>query len=109
MRYRDQREIVPDDLLDAMRISVLARVIGLPDTTVRRRVGAMVAEGKLIRKGSGVVISQTWMNDEECMATSLASYRNTRRLLERMATTGFPFQDPASAYVAGRPADMVFA
>jgi hypothetical protein len=109
LRYRDQRELVPDELLDAMRISVLARVIGLPDTTVRRRVGTMVAEGKLIRKGSGVVISQAWMNDEECMATSLGSYRNTRRLLERMATTGFPFHAPTSAYVLGRPADAVFA
>ncbi len=109
LKYRDQRELVPDELLDAMRISVLARVIGLPDTTVRRRVGTMVSEGKLIRKGSGVVISQAWMNDEACMATSLASYRNTRRLLERMATTGFPFEAPASAYVMGRPADMVFA
>lgn len=109
LKYRDQREPVPDELLDAMRISVLARVMGLPDTTVRRRVGVMVAEGKLIRKGSGVIISQAWMNDDACLATSLASYRNTRRLLERMATTGFPFQAPASAYVIGRPADMVFA
>lgn len=108
-RHADHRMPPPENLRRPVRASVAARVVGLPESTVRRRIDAMAAAGRLVRTSGGLLVSEDWMNEPRQVATSLGSYQNTKRILERLAAAGFPFAAPDTAYLTGRPADVRFA
>ena len=91
-----------------VRASRVAQAIGISQTTAHRRLGSMVARGVLERDAKGLRISPTWLARPEAIATSAASLANVRRLLARLATAGFPFDAPESAYLAGRPPPVAF-
>lgn len=100
----------PLDARHAVRASVVARALGIPETTVRRRVAAMTGEGKpLVRTRSGLLVSKAWHEHPAAQETSAISATNVRRVLARAAANGFPFHAIQSAYIAGRPALPVFA
>lgn len=106
--YADQSVPVPPELWRPVRTSVVARAIGIAESTVRRRVTAMLADGRIERRRAGLVVSEAWLNRPDSVAISTASYHSIRRILERVAQQGFPFESPASAYLVGRPAAFAF-
>lgn len=108
LRYADQTASPPRELWVPVRSSVVARVIGLSASTVRRRIAAMLADGRVERRRGGVAISEAWLNRPESIATSTESHHNIRRILERAAAEGFPFKSPASVYLTGRPVPFAF-
>ncbi len=107
-QYADQTTPSPEALRKPVRPSSVARAIGISESTVRRRCEAMLADGRLERVRGGLRVHENWLNRPESIATSLDSYQNIKRILERIAAAGFPFDDPASAYLDGRPADARF-
>lgn len=106
--YRDETRLVLADAYDPIRPSRIAHVTGISDTTVRRRVAAMLADGRILGSRKGVIVSDAWLNRPLSVATSTSSYYGVRRILQRVALGGFPFANPSAAYLAGRPADMRF-
>lgn len=107
-RYPDHRTPLPEGLNVPVRASALAWACGHAENTVRRRIKAMVATGWLVKTRGGLIVSDTWMNDPVSVAVSLSTYQNLKRLFVRFAAEGFPFTDPESAYIVGRPADTSF-
>ncbi len=108
-RHADERTPPPESIRLPVRPSVAARVIGVSESTARRRFEAMVGDGRLIRTQRGLLVSEDWMNQPAQVETSRSSYYNIKRILERVAAAGFPFGAPASVYLRGRPADTRFA
>ena len=100
---------VPLSPAHAVRASVVARTLNLPETTVRRRVAILTAPGgPLIRCPRGLLVSSAWLADPAAEETSAATYTAIRRILARAAANGFPFHDPASAYLVA-PAPLCSA
>lgn len=106
--YADETVSVPPERNLPVRSSVVARVLGIPESTVRRKVAELLREGRVLRRREGLVFSEAWLNLPDSVATSTESHGNIRRVLDRAAVAGFPFDAPASAYLAGRPEPTVF-
>lgn len=107
-RYADGRELPPPELCPPVRTSAVARVLGLPEATVRRRIISLVEDGRVERVGKKLLVSEAWLNRPEAVATSTQSFALVRLLLARLGAAGFPLHDPARAYLAGRPALPAF-
>ncbi|WP_447728021.1 hypothetical protein [Sphingomonas koreensis] len=81
----------------------VARTIGVTPATANRHLSAMTETGQLVRGRGGFRVNGRWLAHPAAQAVSDASLQNIRRLLGALATQGFPFDDPARAYLAGRP------
>lgn len=88
----------------AVRLSAIARTLNMPETTVRRRLADITGPDRaVLRTPQGLVVSAGWMNTPQAVEVSEQSYSAIRRILARATSAGFPFDAPASAYLAGRP------
>lgn len=105
-KLRDERTLTPVELNVPATIAQVARRFGMPESTVRRHVTLMEKDGRLVRRPSGWVVSEDWLNHPNCVTVSRESFASMKRIFERLAAAGFPFHDPASAYLSGRPADV---
>jgi len=101
--YATATNVVPDFLCRPVRPSVVARTLHLPYSTAQRRIAQIVAGGTVTKARSGLLPAQAWMNAPDVVAVSTSSFHNIRRILGVAAAAGFPFDNPASAYLVGRP------
>ncbi len=101
---RDQ-PLSPEPSLASRPVTALAagRTIGVAAATANRHFAAMVATGQLVRARGGFLVNGDWLSHPTAQAVTDNSAHNVRRLLGSVAAAGFPFDDPASAYHAGRP------
>ena len=106
--YADGSKEPPLSLRVPVRTSAVARALGLPEATVRRRLARLLADGRVERHGKKLLVSEAWLNRPESIATSIQSFSTVRLLLARLGVNGFPLEDPARAYIAGRPAPVAF-
>ncbi len=88
----------------AIRISTAARIVGLPYATASRNIEALLARGLLRRVPDGLVPVEETPLAAECR-TALAN--RARQLIGRLAQTGFPMHQPASAYIRRQSAQSV--
>ncbi len=107
--YADGRKEPPMHLREPVRTSAVARALGLPEATVRRRLARLIEDGRIERHGKKLLVSEAWLNRPESIATSTRSFGTVRLLLARLGVNGFPLHDPASAYLVGRPEPVRFA
>ncbi|WP_232473791.1 DeoR family transcriptional regulator [Sphingomonas sp. MA1305] len=93
----------------AVRASVLARVLNLSETTVRRRLGRLGhAGGPVVRLRQGYIISSDWMKRPDAIETSQRTATSVRLAIAAAAAQGFPFDAPHTAYQVGPPPPIVF-
>ena len=81
----------------------VARTIGIGPATVSRHLTRMQRSGQLRRVREGYLISPDWLSAPHTRAVTQLTLQNVRRLLGGIAARGFPFDDPASAYLDDRP------
>jgi DeoR/GlpR family transcriptional regulator of sugar metabolism len=98
----------PESLRSPVPASVIARSLGLPASTIQRRVNEMIRSGKLIRKAGGLMVSESALNAKPIVDHSRTSTDHTRQIFNRLAAGGFRFDDPASCYLDGRPEAVAF-
>lgn len=83
--------------------AAVARTMGIGHATVSRHFAGMTRTGQLARVRDGYVVSRAWLDHPAAQAVTQLSLQNVRRLLGAVAARGFPFDDPASAYLGDRP------
>ena len=81
----------------------VARMIVVTPVTAHRHLSAMTVTGQLVRTRGGFRVNSIWLSHPAAQAVGDASLQNIRRLLGGLAAQGFPFDEPARAYLAGRP------
>lgn len=106
--YADGRKEPPSHLRQPVRTSAVARALGLPEATVRRRLVRLLDDGRVERIGKKLLVSEAWLNRPEAIDTSTRSFSTVRLLLARLGVNGFPLHDPARAYLIGRPEPVSF-
>lgn len=86
-----------------IRALAVSRTIGVTPVTTNRHLSAMTETGQLVRGAGGFRVNSLWLSHPAAQAVTDASLQNVRRLLGALAAQGFPFDDPARAYLSGRP------
>lgn len=88
----------------AVRASVLARVLHVSETTIRRRLARIGGRGgPAVRLRQGYVISADWLARPEAVEAGRRTASAVRLAIAAAATQGFPIDAPHTAYVAGPP------
>lgn len=88
----------------AVRIAQIARLLTLPDTTVRRRLAPMIGpHGPFTRLRTGLLIAPERLQCADTLTEATPRHGSIRLILQRAAASGFPFRHPATAYLNGRP------
>jgi DNA-binding Lrp family transcriptional regulator len=106
--FSDFTRLPPESMRAPVPASVIARALGLPASTIQRRVNEMIARGQMLRKSGGLMASESVLNARPVVEKSRTSTDHTRQIFTRLAAGGFRFDDPASCYLDGRPALVAF-
>lgn len=107
-RIRNETHPAPPNLLRGARPSAVARTLGLSESTVRRRMVAMLG-GPLTMRDHLFFVFKPWFNTDAAIATSRSSVARVSRVLGELALAGFPIGDPGSAYLGEPPPYASFA
>jgi hypothetical protein len=108
IRYGEANTPPPDPLRRPLSASAAARGLGLPHATVRRHAEALVASGAFERVPGGYLASMAWMQRPDTLAHGQRMSQQMDRVVRNLVGAGFPFGDPASAYLAGGPMGIAF-
>ncbi len=82
-----------------VRTSMAARLLGLPYATTSRNIDALVESGALARIGTGLRVVENQQVEENRSAFA----NRARQIMGRLAQSGFPMEQPGSAYIHQRP------
>lgn len=107
-RFGDLATPPPPGLIGPLRIRRLAEVLGLPEATVRRRVGGL-SRSVLTCGAHGVAVDERWIASAAMIEVGEATGNGVRRMIGALASHGFPFHDITAAYRIGPPAPLEFA
>ncbi|MDH7972891.1 hypothetical protein QH494_11905 [Sphingomonas sp. AR_OL41] len=108
-RYADQTAIPPRELLLPISMRRVALALSMPVSTAQRWASHLQRDGRVVRTRGGLLVSEEWLNRPQNVAISTQSYHNIGRILHRVASQGFPFEEPVRAYARGRPPSVAFA
>jgi predicted transcriptional regulator len=108
LSYSDFTRLPPESMRAPVPASAIARALGLPPSTIQRRVNEMIQRGQLLRKAGGLMASESALNSQPVVENSRTSTDHTRQIFKRLAAGGFRFDDPASCYLDGRPDPVPF-
>lgn len=101
--YGENHTVPPDSLREPVATAAIARALHLPYSTVGRHVGQMVADGRLVRRDGGVMITASWMQRPSMLDGARMIAQRTAQIFARLAASGFAFDVPAALYLDGRP------
>jgi hypothetical protein len=88
--------------------AAVAQSMAIPNTTVRRRAAALVADGRFVRDGEGLRIAPGFVADPAWTAVSAANARDLGGTLEALAAAGYaPAVTALARGVAALPAGAV--
>lgn len=108
MAYPDYSTPVPARLRRPIRTSVVARALGIPYSTARRHAEAMLRDGRMLRTPGGLMVSESWLAGPALLADREQTSEQGRAIFGRLAAGGFPFANPARAYIQERPPLLAF-
>lgn len=108
LSYSDFSRLPSESMRAPVPASAIARALGLPASTIQRRVNDMIRRGQLLRKAGGLMVSESALNAQPAVESSRTSTDHTRQIFTRLAAGGFRFDDPASCYIDARPALVPF-
>lgn len=103
-RYYSEAETVPppEERL-VISAAMVSRGLHIPYSTVRRQMLAAIEKGLLEKRGEGVVVSQNLLGGPGAAAAGATALARASASLGRLVAAGFPFNDPARAYISGPP------
>jgi hypothetical protein len=78
----------PDDLRRPISVMGLAANLGFPYETMRRRVGKLIAAGKVVRVAGGVIVPGSMLEEPANKAALRANFANLRRLRKALLAAG---------------------
>lgn len=88
----------------AVRVAEVARMLSLPDTTVRRRIAPFTGPGRLYaRLRTGLLVTPEQLPWDDTPRLGEPRHGSIRLILNRAASAGLPFGRPSAAYRVGRP------
>ena len=71
-------------------VASLARVLGIPNETVRRKINDLIAQGKLTRSSEGLAVAPTYLRSDGMRETRQAALRILRDLHGQLAQIEVP-------------------
>ena len=102
-RFSTYATVAPDSLRLPVGIAKIARALHVPYSTAQRYATRAIAEGKLKRVPGGVMVTGQLLRDSAVAVAGPTATARAQRAFARLVAGGFPFDDPASAYLDGPP------
>lgn len=88
----------------AVRVAEVARMLSLPDTTVRRRIAPFTGPGRIYaRHRTGLLVTPEQLPCDDIPHPGEPRHGSIRLILSRAAADGLCFAMPTGAYRIGRP------
>ena len=81
-------DYVPDELRRPVRVSRLAKRLGIPDETTRRQVARLVEKGLCVRVRGGVLVPSSVLAREAVFKAISGNVGNLQRLFSGLAQLG---------------------
>ncbi|MBS0223173.1 MAG: hypothetical protein JSR91_20780 [Proteobacteria bacterium] len=80
--------LMPDELKVPASATMIAAVLGLGESTVRRRLTRLVREGRCLKRKGGVIVAMAYVQQPEIMTLLEVNYTSLLRLFEPLQQLG---------------------